>query len=1131
MPISLAKDLRKLLERTTAAARVLAESACRAALENLAVHEKEYRAHMSVEQRLLRNRLRARGRALGDRRAENSGVQDIRHLMELAAYEHWHRLLFTRFLTENHLLITDEANGSVPVTLEECEELAPELGARDGLDLACRFAGLILPGVFRRDDPVLDLPVALNDQVELRKLLATLPVEVFQADDSLGWTYQFWQAQRKKEVNDSGKKIGADELSPVTQLFTEDYMVEFLLHNTLGAWWVGKRGPIQADSEEEARAYTALPASDGVPAISWAYLRFVQDEMASTWLPAAGAFGGWPKAAALIRLLDPCMGSGHFLVFALPLLVRLRMEEEKLSAQAAVVAVLKDNIHGLELDERCTQIAAFNVALTAWKVAGYQILPSLSLACSGLAPSATEAEWRALAEDNERVRNGMVSLHRIFKDAPVLGSLINPRTQGGTMFEAEFHELQPLLEKALVQEIKDDIAREMAVVALGLAKATEILASQFTLVATNVPYLGRGKQDQVLQDYCERVHPEAKADLANCFVERCLNFCAPSGSSALVTPQNWLFQGAAKAMRQRILHTFQWEFSASLGPRSFQTPMWDFSIALLGITQQQPSAEHRMMMINVSEMETPNDKGAALVALESSQLNQRRQLENPDGRLSWVEIRNDLPLLNQFAYSYQGLRTGDIERFSHMFWEVNEFGDTWTPLKRSSNSTNPYDGIQMVLLWQGGRGQLHDNARLMRDQLHDMHESGNKAWGRRGVALNQINLGATIYSGQKYDFTITVIVPKREEYFPAIWSYSSSSEFETQLRALDQRLSITNQTMLKIPFDLEHWQKVAAEKYPHGLPKPFSSDPTQWLFNGHPAESIQPLHVAVARLLGYRWPRQTGSSFPDCPALGPDGLETFADEDGIVCLPPLNREQPAASRLRQLLTAALGTFEERALVAAAGLKGSKATTLEDWLRDEFFEQHAKLFHDRPFIWHLWDGRPDGFHVLVNYHKLDHATLQKLTYSYLGDWIRQQDEDAKADKPGAAARLGAARALQAKLAAILEGEAPLDIFVRWKPLKEQAQGWKPDLNDGIRQNIRPFLLAGDVSKRGAGLFRTVPLKLKDKDRGNEPQRPKADYPWFWCEEEPGTDPLGGKDFVGTRWNAVHLTLARKKEACS
>jgi len=111
---------------------------------------------------------------------------------------------------------------------------------------------------------------------------------------------------------------------------------------------------------------------------------------------------------------------------------------------------------------------------------------------------------------------------------------------------------------------------------------------------------------------------------------------------------------------------------------------------------------------------------------------------------------------------------------------------------------------------------------------------------------------------------------------------------------------------------------------------------------------------------------------------------------------------------------------------------------------------------------------------------------------------------------------------------VEGEAPLDIFVRWKPLKDQAQGWHPNLNDGIRQNIRPFPLAGDVDKRGAGLFRMVPLKLKDKDRGTEPTRPKSDYPWFWCEEEPGTNPIGGKDFVGNRWNNVYLTLATKQE---
>lgn len=205
-------------------------------------------------------------------------------------------------------------------------------------------------------------------------------------------------------------------------------------------------------------------------------------------------------------------------------------------------------------------------------------------------------------------------------------------------------------------------------------------------------------------------------------------------------------------------------------------------------------------------------------------------------------------------------------------------------------------------------------------------------------------LPVSIYLGDAFDSNASPIVPKSPLDLPALWEFCCSSDYSLEVRKVDQSLKPTNTSLVQVPFDLAHWQKVAAEKYPDSLPKPHSNDPTQWLFNGHPKGSDQPLHVAVARLLGYLWPRQTGSSFPDCPALDPDGLETFTDEDGIVCLQPLNREQPAAARLRQLLTAALGTFDERAIIASAGLKGSKSKNLEEWLRDEFFEQHAKLFH-------------------------------------------------------------------------------------------------------------------------------------------------------------------------------------------
>jgi hypothetical protein len=750
MPNSLPKELRNQLARTTLLARDLAEKAARAALQNLAVHEKDYRPHMTHDQRLLRNRLRARGRALGDKRDEKSGAQEIGRLTELVAYENWHRLLFTRFLTENNLLIADEKHGSVPVTLDDCEELASEAGAADGFELACRFASQELPGVFRKDDAALEVVLATNDRVGLKKLLDSLPSEIFKADDSLGWTYQFWQAKRKDVVNESGVKIGADELSPVTQLFTEDYMVEFLLHNTIGAWWAGKRGSVKAATEADARAQVSLSAKNGMAPIDWAYLRFVQDEKSKFWKPAAGNFEGWPKPAKEIKFLDPCMGSGHFLVFALPILVRLRMEEEGLSAAQAVVAVLRDNIHGLELDERCTQIAAFNLALTAWKLAGYQALPVCHLACSGLAPHTAEKDWVALAGDNDKLKNGMKRLYELFKQAPVLGSLINPHTDEGDLLVAAYHELQPLLEKVLAQEIKDDTTHEMTVTARGLAKVAEILAGQFTLVATNVPYLGRRKQDKAIKDYCERVHPEAKAELATCFIERALMLCINGGSAALLVPQNWLFLGTFETFRKKLLRSVRWDFVCRMGSKSFQTPMYDFGVAMHSFTTKGPNKESELAGLDVGMALSPEDKALMLPKSRISIANQLDQLKNPDTAIIFEEASN-VPLLLNYADSLQGCGLADIVIFRKLFWELAQLGSGWVAHQSSPDGVGVYTGLHFAVKWDDGKGALANSP--------EATIRGRQAWGKNGIACAWLGrLPAGLYLGTLFDNSAAAIV-------------------------------------------------------------------------------------------------------------------------------------------------------------------------------------------------------------------------------------------------------------------------------------------------------------------------------------------------------------------------------------
>jgi hypothetical protein len=1166
---SLDRTLRRDLETTVKKARRVAEAGARKAVAQLGVGETEAPKHLSAERRTLRNRIRAHGRQLGDRRDAKTGIQDIARLIQECAYEHWHRMLFARFLAETDLLIEPESG--VAITLDEVQELAREK-ATDWLELASDYAEQMLPQIFRKDDPVLQIAMPPETRSELEDLLKGLSKTVFEADDSLGWVYQFWQADKKDEVNKSEVKIGADELPAVTQLFTEDYMVLFLLHNTLGAWWAGKVLAKKPALAATAASEDALRSACKVGNVEWTYLRFVRDKAEDgaegPWRPAAGVFESWPKAAKDLTVLDPCMGSGHFLVFTLPILVAFRMSEEDLSQSAAVDAVLQDNLFGLEIDPRCTQIAAFNLAFAAWRKVGHRSLPQLNLACSGLAIGVTKAEWLKLAEKavtaadpgakrdllgteqnlltvglEERVKNGLEALYDLFVKAPWLGSLIDPRRAGADIFHEGFDELEPLLASILRSADTDD-AREMAVAAQGMAKAAQILGSRFTLTATNVPYLGRGKQHEIIRGYCEDKHPSAKSDVATCFIERCANLVAPDGTLSIVTPQNWLFLNTYKKFRATLLKHARLNIIARLGEHGFESPQAAGAfVALINFTSSPPSDSSSFCGLNASDGNTSETKLLVLKHAPPTILLQREQVANPDHRIAIDQVTEGARL-SKYCSSFLGLGTGDYAHYGRCFWEFPTEQAGWTFQQATVESTRLWGGREHVLAWDFDINRVRGMTQAERDQIHNQDQSGQQAWGRMGIAVGLMrDLKVTIYTGERHEKALAAIIPQSDDLLPALWTLCKSREFYDLVRELDHNVIVANGTLVKIPFEIEKWKQEAAREYPDGLPKPYSDDPTQWLFSGHPGAAEAPLQVAVARLASYQWPRQTGSSFADCPALSQDGLAPHAHADGIVCLTALKGEPPAEQRLNALLADAFDAdWSAAKLASLLAQVGFAGRTLDDWLRDGFFTQHCELFHQRPFVWHVWDGRRDGFHTLVNYHRLaapngeGRRTLEKLIYSYLGDWIDRQRADQRAGVEGADARLAHSEHLKAQLIRILEGEAyqdgpSYDIFVRWKPLHEQPVGWDPDINDGVRMNIRPFMTARTLNARGANtcILRSTPKIKWDKDRGKEPTRDKTDYPWFWGWDESSVNFAGGTKFDGNRWNDLHYSRATKHSA--
>src|SRR5690606_18193559 len=140
------------------------------------------------------------------------------------------------------------------------------------------FAADRLPGLFHMTTP---LRLAIEDRQELSRILGSLDGDLFTASDALGWVYQFWQSERKKQVNASGEKITGNTLPAVTQLFTEDYMVDFLLQNSLGAWYVSRFPDTKLRHD-------------------WEYLRYRDDGT-----PAAGTFDTWPDSVAEVTVMDP----------------------------------------------------------------------------------------------------------------------------------------------------------------------------------------------------------------------------------------------------------------------------------------------------------------------------------------------------------------------------------------------------------------------------------------------------------------------------------------------------------------------------------------------------------------------------------------------------------------------------------------------------------------------------------------------------------------------------------------------------------------------------------------------------------------------------------------------------------
>lgn len=528
----------------------------------------------------------------------------------------------------------------------------------------------------------------------LRCIVADMSEDVCQSVEVLGWLYQFYIAERKKEVQDgfkkkgkAKKKAGAEELGPVTQLFTPEYIVRFLTQNSLGRLWMlnNPSSPLAGGME-----YYVAPEGDE-PHLSI-------------------------SAASEIRVLDPACGSGHILVYAYDLLFSM-YEEEGWNPEGIPAMILQNNLRGLEIDPRAAEIAKFALEMKALEHDPRFLERDI------------DADVRVL-EPVKLEPLESVGLSRSFKERTELldamehmgevGSLYVPAGDDASAVEAEIASLgdprdDDMIEVGLRRKLQAMLANVRA------------LSGTYHCVIANPPYLGSGNMEAWLSDWVKDYYPDEKGDLCTCFIKRGLGMTKKAGYAAEVTMQSWMFLSSYEKMRKKLIDNYGIVTMAHLDTGAFDAIAGEIvqTTATVFITGAIPKEGS---FISLSDY--PNEKSKAF-ALEGAlkyknsnllfHVSQQDIKSIPDWRVAYWATSADIEAfskgvpLKQIADPKQGLSSGKNSDYLRLWWEVSQDNSKldasnrdealssrakWFPCNKGGLFRRWYGNAEYVVNWQ-----------------------------------------------------------------------------------------------------------------------------------------------------------------------------------------------------------------------------------------------------------------------------------------------------------------------------------------------------------------------------------------------------------------------------------------------
>ena len=651
-------------------------------------------------------------------------------VMEEAAYTWFNRFIALRYMEVNGFLpskvrvFTDENGAFKPEILKEA--MTVEI---DGLDRAkvldlldkqnneelykyllitqCNALNQGLPYMFEKISNWTELLFPANllrpDSV-VGQMVSEIPEEDWtDAVQIIGWLYQYYNSELKDDtfaLLKKNVKITKERIPAATQLFTPDWIVRYMVENSLGRLWY--EGHPSFDKSEWKYYLDEAPQEPEVEL----QLKKIRADYASIN----------PED---IKVIDPCMGSGHILVYAFDVLLQI-YTSCGWSERDAAKYIIENNLYGLDIDDRAGQLAYFAVMMKARKYSrrilnGEVRTNVLAIQDSGFM---TDDFIDYVAQKDQHMKADLNLLRSSLKDAKEYGSILHmPKLNFAALYERI-----DIISRSFAEDMFQISYQNTAVEQLlPLVKQAEIMAQKYDVVVTNPPYMGGGGMSNKLADFVKKNYPDSKSDLFAVFIEKCGTMLNKRGYQAMITQHAWMFLSSYEKLRAKLL-TVDIVNMAHLGARAFEEIGGEVVQTTSFVIRKSHIADYKGEYCRLIDPTTQSGKEEMFLSGENRyHADQSNFSKIPGSPIAyWVskslfEAFENGVLLGNLADSKQGLATADNNRFLRAWFEVSTLkikfdsidlmdavrsGYKWFPYNKGGEFRKWYGNNEYIVNWE-----------------------------------------------------------------------------------------------------------------------------------------------------------------------------------------------------------------------------------------------------------------------------------------------------------------------------------------------------------------------------------------------------------------------------------------------